>query len=252
MLIFKILLIFHVFGDFYLQSDNLTSKKEKHIGFLLLHVLLYTLPFLSLFFFSKVKVMTLFMVLLIFVSHFIFDLLKLKIKNINNKKVLFFVIDQALHIIVISVVYFVLKDTFITLSGKTFYIEMTNLGFDFSQIISILLIFMLILKPTSVLVELCLPKQKDLDDDLTKQYLISEQNINNNEVTDYGNLIGYLERTLIVLLVIANLWSSVAIVIAAKSIARFKQLEDKEFAQKYLIGTLLSLSITLAFLLLFL
>jgi len=149
-------------------------------------------------------------------------------------------------------VFFVLNDSFISLRKTDFYLYLTNFNFDLAKIVSVILIFMLILKPTSVLIELCLQKQTDLALTLNKEDLVSKKDINNTELTDYGNLIGYLERTLIVLLVIANLWSSVAIVIAAKSIARFKQLEDKEFAQKYLIGTLLSLSITLAFLLIFL
>ena len=68
---------------------------------------------------------------------------------------------------------------------------------------------------------------------------------------NYGSLIGMLERIIIVLLAMLNLWSSIVLVFTAKSIARFKQLEDKNFAQKYLIGTLLSLSITLIVVLIF-
>jgi hypothetical protein len=38
---------------------------------------------------------------------------------------------------------------------------------------------------------------------------------------------------------------AIGFVIAAKSLARFKQLEDKDFAERYLLGTLLSVLIAL-------
>ena len=35
-------------------------------------------------------------------------------------------------------------------------------------------------------------------------------------------------------------WSALGFVLAAKSVARFKELEDREFAEAYLVGTLTS------------
>ena len=66
-----------------------------------------------------------------------------------------------------------------------------------------------------------------------------------------GEIIGVLERIVIVTLCALGLWTSVVLVFTAKSIARFKQLEEKDFAQKYLIGTLLSMCITLILLFLY-
>jgi hypothetical protein len=56
-----------------------------------------------------------------------------------------------------------------------------------------------------------------------------------------GSLIGSLERIVMMMLLIAGQWIGLTIVIAAKSIARFKQLEDKKFSEYYLIGTLFSI-----------
>ncbi|MGB4129536.1 MAG: hypothetical protein WBK59_01135 [Acholeplasmatales bacterium] len=103
-------------------------------------------------------------------------------------------------------------------------------------------------RPTSILIESMLPTE-------TTTLIVNDSESNENSLTsktNYGSIIGVLERFIIVLLSLLNLWSSIALVFTAKSIARFKQLEDKGFAQKYLIGTLLSLGITLALLLLFL
>lgn len=55
-----------------------------------------------------------------------------------------------------------------------------------------------------------------------------------------GALIGSMERMTMMALLIAGQWIGLTVVIAAKSIARFKQLEDKKFSEYYLIGTLYS------------
>lgn len=55
-----------------------------------------------------------------------------------------------------------------------------------------------------------------------------------------GRAIGILERGLILTMVLADVLSAVGFVIAAKSVARFKDLENKEFAEYYLVGTLAS------------
>lgn len=56
-----------------------------------------------------------------------------------------------------------------------------------------------------------------------------------------GQAIGILERIVIIILGLLGLYSSIALVLTAKSLARFKQLENKEFAERYLVGTFLSL-----------
>ena len=58
-----------------------------------------------------------------------------------------------------------------------------------------------------------------------------------------GKIIGAIERVMIFFFVIAGEFSAIAFIIAAKSIARFKELEDKEFAEYFLIGTLLSTAV---------
>ena len=55
-----------------------------------------------------------------------------------------------------------------------------------------------------------------------------------------GRAIGILERGLILTMVLADVLSAVGFVITAKSVARFKDLENKEFAEYYLVGTLAS------------
>lgn len=56
-----------------------------------------------------------------------------------------------------------------------------------------------------------------------------------------GHLIGILERLLGLVLVLLGEWAALAVVLAAKSIARFEELRDRPFAEYYLVGTLASL-----------
>jgi hypothetical protein len=58
-----------------------------------------------------------------------------------------------------------------------------------------------------------------------------------------GATIGVLERLLICALVLSAGATAVGLVVAAKTIARFKQLEDRLFAEYYLLGTLASVTL---------
>lgn len=56
-----------------------------------------------------------------------------------------------------------------------------------------------------------------------------------------GRMIGILERSLSLILILVGQWAAIVILVAAKSIARFDELKDRRFSEYYLIGTLSSL-----------
>jgi uncharacterized protein DUF3307 len=60
-----------------------------------------------------------------------------------------------------------------------------------------------------------------------------------------GATIGVLERLLIVTFVLTGSTVAIGFVIAAKTLARFKQLDDRGFAEYYLLGTLASVGVAL-------
>jgi hypothetical protein len=60
-----------------------------------------------------------------------------------------------------------------------------------------------------------------------------------------GATIGVLERLIVSALVLANASTAIGFVIAAKTLARFKQLDDREFAEYYLLGTLASTAVAI-------
>lgn len=61
-----------------------------------------------------------------------------------------------------------------------------------------------------------------------------------DSVPGSGRAIGILERVLLLPLVILGEWGGIGLILAAKSLARFKELDSRPFAEYYLIGTLTS------------
>ena len=55
-----------------------------------------------------------------------------------------------------------------------------------------------------------------------------------------GRVIGMLERAIIYIAVLNDQFSAIGLIVAAKGFARFRQLEERRFAEYVLIGTLLS------------
>jgi hypothetical protein len=60
-----------------------------------------------------------------------------------------------------------------------------------------------------------------------------------------GRTIGALERALGLTFVLLGEYGALGLLIAAKSVARFKALEDREFAEYFLVGTLASILLAL-------
>ncbi|MEC6797442.1 DUF3307 domain-containing protein, partial [Photobacterium sp. S4TG1] len=110
---------------------------------------------------------------------------------------------------------------------------------NFSNCIMIIFGYLLILKPTSIVIGSVLQK-----------YPISDTNTNNigiNGLVAGGELIGYLERVLILTFTLVGSYAAVGFVLAAKSIFRFGELNksnDRGMTEYVLIGSLLSVVIT--------
>jgi hypothetical protein len=60
-----------------------------------------------------------------------------------------------------------------------------------------------------------------------------------------GATIGILERILIVVFVLTGSEAAVGFVVAAKTLARFRLLDDRDFAEYYLLGTLASVAVAI-------
>lgn len=231
-----ILLICHMIADFFLQSSNMAERKITSIKILLLHCATYTLIFaIANFVFFKVEFAIL-TTLIISILHFIIDFIRIKIDNkFSNDKIRFFVfvIDQLLHLTAIFTTYYLLN-----LSTKTNSIyKMLEKNTDFTRILAYALLFVFLLDPVAVFIKKLFAAIFQKSQNSTEY---QETAINNA-----GSIIGRLERTIIAILLLCNQFGVIGLVLTAKSIARYKQLENQNFAEKYLVGTLISLLISL-------
>jgi hypothetical protein len=78
----------------------------------------------------------------------------------------------------------------------------------------------------------------------------SESGTMENETIDSrelhrGKIIGVIERILFFFFVVTNNYASIAFILTAKGITRYKELDDKNFAEYFLIGTLLSSALSI-------
>lgn len=239
MIVLNLFIFLHIIGDFYTQSSRLSELKKENFSQLLAHVLIYTFPFAVLIYLiTDWRVATIFTFLL-FTTHIIIDYLKIKYEQKKQGSYKTFLLDQVAHLAVLYILHLLLLNQSVNIQPIYEILRYLGLFINLERVISISIVLLLIYKPTSHLIKMLLPQVKSTQE--------SDSESNSNP----GELIGILERFTILMLGLLNLWPSIALVITAKSIARFKQLEEKEFAEKYLVGTLLSLSITLVLLYIF-
>lgn len=219
------LLIAHIIGDFFLQSQKSVKDKEKrklkssklyiHV---LLHILLTTLILWNLSLWP--------IILIIGASHLIIDALKLSLQTKTTKRLYFF-IDQLLHITVLIACYAYVSEAFLTV----------NLALDQTHLL-LLLCFLFLTNPVSIIMKTIFLK-----------WNISQLVKNNQSLEDAGKYIGILERVLVFIFIVTNHWEAVGFLITAKSVFRFGDLresKDRQLTEYILIGTLISFGIAIA------
>ncbi|HAX52957.1 DUF3307 domain-containing protein [Muricomes intestini] len=230
-MIIYILLIAHFLADFTFQPVGLAQKKINNFRLLASHSLIYAgIFFMAVFPFVKFNyaVPT---YIIITMAHFLIDWLRTSLdRKYTNRTYKFtsFIVDQILHILIIVSVSFIFSlNTHISFIFRN--LMQWNL---FENLIIYFLIFVIIWDPAAVFIK--------------KLFLYinaQDSNIGDNNDPQIGRIIGKLERVMISSLVLCGQLGAIGFVLTAKSIARYKQLEDKDFAEKYLVGTLTSATI---------
>ncbi len=236
---FLILLILHFIGDFYFQTSRIAKCKNANIGencnscksckskalfnnkFVIVHTLLYAVPFLLLFSMTK-WTSALIIIAAVLVSHYVIDLVSCCL-NKKLKQTLVFIADQLLHTVILFAVY------------KLF--EINSCLSEYELFIKIAFAVLFLVVPSSVFINKLF---QDLFPDSEK-----------GKVFDVGSIIGMLERALVLIFACFNDFAAIAIIITVKTWARSGDLKEKEFRNKYLLGTLASLVLALIAFLIF-
>ena len=73
-------------------------------------------------------------------------------------------------------------------------------------------------------------------------FLTPYKNPESEGLSGAGKRIGMIERVIILTLALLGEFGTISFVFVAKSMARFEQLKKRQFAEYYLLGTLLSIS----------
>ncbi len=228
------LLAAHFLGDFIFQSDADASRKRR-ARILLKHAFIVVASGYVL-----CGIWSLWQVpLVIFLTHGLTDYIKVTLKK---ESVYSFILDQAVHLAVISAITILIVNTKIIPlnSSSTFWVDLLGRGFlEFLILISGLTVA---IKAGGILIGLAV---KPFIDELQK---IGEQTTKEGVTTargfeNGGKLIGYLERSLIFLFILTGQPGGIGFLIAAKSILRFGEIKDQQNrmeAEYIIIGTLMS------------
>lgn len=233
-----LLLIAHLLGDFVFQNSELVERKKVDSLALIKHSAIYAaFMFIALIMTQELK-LAIVMGVIIGISHYAIDGQKNKITKNElgiKKDLIVFLIDQAIHIILLIIVAEYILDLYPapnTLIGQI--IDKYSYPFVMESSV-IILLYVLCAHPIGVIIK----KVFLMWNARSKQQLLIE------ETLGAGFVIGILERLVILTLGLLGEFGAVGLVLAAKGLARFEQLKDKDFAEKYLIGTLLSVLIAL-------
>lgn len=238
----EILVLGHVIGDFYLQNNKIAERKKKSKKYLLLHCGLYsTMMYFPIWILNKSIEKTLWIVFFIALSHLVIDWNKVKYdKKFSEYEHIIFVLDQIIHLFILFIIFYVEKNEGYIQLRECWMINIWNV--DINAIRAVLAI-LICCKPSAILISLIFKR-------IPNTVEIADKDQDNpdigNESIKIGSWIGILEREIILILGLMGQYGAIGFVLTAKSVARFNQLEKKAFAEKYLVGTLLSALIALA------
>ena len=224
-MIIAILISIHLLADFLFQTSAYSEKKRKILKSLLLHCLIYFIVFeivlLPILQFKKAFLLG----MIISVLHFFINFTKNKLEKSfpqRRLQIWIFSINQLIHFALLIGMNYIFK---LENSVSNLYLKLEGYE-NFKTIILYISVFSIIFEPASVLIRKLFisisPKT------YPKAY---------SEELKAGNIIGKLERTIIAILLLNNQFGLIGFVLTAKSIARFKQMENRDFAEKYLVGT---------------
>lgn len=273
-MIFLSLILAHLVGDFYLQTRTMAAHKSQYLIRHLVHHLILTLFVLTLLAFANRRLhLSFFQIacasLMIVLFHYGIDQGKIIVSKKHGSPLYplyLFVIDQFLHVAsIMFVCAFFLNVNFPAYFDRLSAVIKKGLPLQAAPVSVLLLLAIMLIVATTVsghfirfLVGM-IPDRLSLSEGkyvLTNQETGSDASRNTSSLQEKytylinkksdrtrGVTIGYFERLLVIVLMASGAYSGIAFIAAAKSIARFKQMDDRDFAEYFLLGTLASMFI---------
>lgn len=218
--IFLGLVLAHVIGDFYLQTDKYCQEKEERkLSSKFLYVHIVTMGLLS---WATVPVAGFAIyALIIMASHFVIDVCKVYAR----KGMWSFLLDQSAHIVVLATV-----ASLFHISKEWSFLSLFN--YHTSAVPLFVLALLLCMKPANILIKLVLAQYQVGASETCK------------DMKNAGALIGNLERILTIIFVMIGQYEAIGFIVAAKSLLRFKDTDTAK-TEYVLAGTFLSFGIAI-------
>lgn len=266
------LILAHLVADFYLQTEKMVKEKRKYFNIHLTHhAVTFFLSLCILFslqgqnFLNEVVIPSFLLVIL----HGIIDFLKISLQEKSAKSIQrnawnlgLFIGDQALHILtILAVCYFTLQVDLHALTNELLIMLKLVDGIKpepglINTLLFVLIMFIICTTVTGHFIRIMLgslTKHISLfEGKYTLRDLAVSPNSEKNMSEEYtymvmkhqdlsrGKVIGYLERLLVIALILMGSFHAVGFIVAAKSLTRFKQMDDRDWAEYFLLGTLTS------------
>lgn len=247
-----LLLLAHIIGDFYVQTDCMAQKKKKCFKWVLIHCLCYfavvlaaSIPIMSkqVAIFGSISAVV---HMSIDISKYFYVLSKTKKRHLSprTERNLFFA-DQSLHLLSIAFIAYVFVGQGNILQAHSDITKfMQTIGGSASSLLAWAVVLFAIHKPVNIAISMQLALYKPINVAATEPYIfykLGRSEEQNKKDKKAGRLIGTLERVIILILISLNQYSVIGLVLTAKSIARYDKIaKDPSFSEYYLIGTLLS------------
>lgn len=232
------LMVIHIVCDFYFQSQTMADNKKEKLSWVLWHSLIYAGCSAAFILFMLPGVPLEYTVYFV-VGHTLIDTGKYFVcKYINMKhfpllrqEQNIFIIDQMLHILIILIIAYLIGSAEANTFYNVLYMKVLKVfGISSMALVSWVIKILLIHKPANIFISSILFRYKPSAKETSE---VADKNI--------GRYIGTLERIVMVILISINQYSAVGLVLTAKSIARYDRIsKEQEFAEYYLLGTLLS------------
>lgn len=236
----------HFLGDFLLQ--NTRTVAAKNAGRLWAHgkhgLLITFLTWLATHFYGLGAAF--FYAILVGLAHLLIDSAKcfLEKGKAGGTKLLLFLLDQGIHLVVLFVFFPLFPTAYPDPKVLAFYQALQPVvpvftgsrppllaAMPLEKILWVIVIYLAAVFGGAVLTTRILAW---LTDDPQEE-----------RARRLSSAIGVLERLILITLVVADAVSAMGFVLAAKSLARYQELNKRDFAEYYLVGTLASFSLAL-------
>jgi len=246
-LLLALLFLAHILGDFYFQPSSwVENRYEKHLKSIRLyqHVLIHTVFVFTILLCAGYSLdIVCYGSAFVLVTHLFIDVVKSYLPRTST----YFFLDQVIHLMMLVIVWACITSDYYKVTAHL----MQKVDYKF---VVVLIAYSVVLKPASIIISMLLEQWSEIARGSSNKEEEKESTKTKAEGEDIkslvsaGKVIGMVERVLILTFVLLNQFSGVGFLLAAKSVFRFGDLKEKndhKMTEYVMLGTLLSVTITL-------